>query len=144
MILGNEEYLKKHFKRSENDDGWLAYKIFNALNEIPKHWVIEDGAWITEENLDQCIDVHCAAGVNVADSVDWIRQLIYDCDIWYDNDKNGEAVIWKMFIPDDSIIVVPRFSGGKIRTNRCQMLHIWDSFSFSDVFEGDDDEDDTI
>lgn len=141
-IIGNEDFLKAHFTRVEN--GWIGYKIFNSVYLAPEHWKIEAGAIITESELNTWSHSDCADGINLAMSVDWIQNFVSDIS----SDEQGEidALVWKVLIPDTSIIVIPWNTDGKIRTNQIQLLETvatvyYDTERYDDDDEYDDDDD---
>lgn len=133
MIIGKQAFLEQQFDRVEG--GWTAYKVFAAIHTPRPEWKIEADSWIVDPNLNTDPENDCAAGVNVASSVSWIEDLL--------SDTPGEWEAWEVFIPDDSIIVVPLTSDGKIRTNRLQLIEVFDTICIEEEwFDEDDDEDD--
>lgn len=140
-IIGNATYLVEHFQRIEN--GWIAYKIFNSVYTAPEHWNIAAGSIISESRLNREAWNDCAPGINVAKNMEWIANFISVTS----SDENGstEALVWKVFIPDTSIIVIPDHTDGKIRTNQIQLLETvgtvyYDTDDDDDLFIEDDDD----
>lgn len=139
-IIGNAAYLISNFERAEG--GWTAYKIFNSVYTSPRHWKIEVGSTLTESDLETDVENGCAAGINIARSVGWIENFISTSSC--DNDGNMVADVWKVFIPDTAIIVIPNYTDGKIRCNEIRLLEIVGQAFYEDYhedWEDDDDED---
>lgn len=137
-IIGNAAYLAQNFSRVEN--GWIAYKIFNAVYLKPDHWVIEVGQALREDDLDTNAREECGRGINIAKSMEWIANFI---ETMYE-DEEGETVadVWKVFIPDTAIIVIPNHTDGKIRTNEIHLLEIIGEVHYDDRYNWDEDDDD--
>lgn len=121
-IIGNALYLVQHFERVEN--GWIGYKIFNSLNIAPDAWIFEPHSILTDEYLDTNPNALCRAGINLANSIDWVHWYVAaECQsVDQYGDEQGD--IWKVFVPDSAVIIVPYNTSGKIRTNCIELLEV--------------------
>lgn len=137
-IIGNAAYLVKNFERT--DGGWIAYKIFNSVYTSPERWKIEADSILTEPDLETNPAYDCAQGINIAKSIGWIEDFISDTSS--DRDGNMVAIVWKVFIPDTAIIVIPHGSDGKIRTNQIQLLEVIGTAEYGTSDDPDDFYDD--
>lgn len=89
------------------DNGFIAYKTFHEMYSPPEHWIIKKGSVITE-NVNPSIFETCGCGINVA-TLKWVRY-------------RTEKLVWEVEIPFDAQIVVPLFTYGKFRVNRCRLI----------------------
>jgi hypothetical protein len=135
-IIGNAGYLVAHFERTEG--GWIAFKIFNLIYSPPERWEIKIGSTLTEPDLETNPEYDCAQGINIAQNVRWIEDFINE--ISSDDDGNTVADVWKVFIPDTAIIVIPHGTDGKIRTNEIHLLEIVGQAFYHEDWDDDEDE----
>lgn len=137
MIIGDQAYLEKHFERDEDRAGWVGFKIFNSNYVAPEHWVIEAGSTLVEPKLNTWAGTDCGAGINVAQSVNWIQDSIATEN--YDQLGNDQADVWRVFIPDEATIVVPVETDGKIRCDCIELIEITDTLYYGTELDYDDD-----
>lgn len=151
-VWGDEKYLKLVFTRAKGDNGWVVYKCFNSMFPAPKSWKIEEGAWISEPNIDTEVLNSCSSGINVAPTMEWVTEYVQDSSLHNGRDVNGNSTadIWELFIPDTAVIVIPYSADGKIRSSEAQLVKIvgqaeygWDDDDDYE-YEDDDDFDDPI
>ena len=109
-LLPTVNYLDAHFERTEN--GYIAYKTFNAVYLAPPKWEIAPGSIIEENvNFDRC--AACGCGINVA-PLEWVKN------------KYPNKQIWKVLIRWEWLcgVCVPYMSDGKIRCERVELLEV--------------------
>jgi len=90
---------------------FIAYKTFCECYDAPPKWVIKENNIIIEKvNIN--IHKKCGYGINMG-TLKWIK-------------KNTDNEIWKVkvFFDYDTEIVIPVYSTGKIRVNKCQLIKI--------------------
>lgn len=128
-IIGNAAYLAKNFERAEG--GWIAYKVFNSMHQAPASWKIEAGSVIKERRIDDRVDTTCSYGINVANNPEWVYSYIASECATTDKLFNHVTDVWKVFIPDASIIVIPDLSNGKIRVTEIHLLEVVGTASYT-------------
>ena len=113
-LINPLEYLQANFKKSPNNDGYLAYKAFNLYYPPPTYWGINQGSILTEEvNYDRTNT--CGSGINVASSAKWVVNNL---------SKERSTTIWEVLIKWEwlCLTVVPYNTDGKIRVGKCQLI----------------------
>lgn len=121
-IYGNAAILFDRFKQTEG--GWIAYKIFNSQYVAPDDWIIKPDSVIHQSYINRSVEASCAAGINVANSVQWIKEYVLGTCNRYNQLGERFSDIWKVFIPNTATIVIPDRSRGKIRVTEIQLLKV--------------------
>lgn len=124
-LLSAVNFIDAHFERVE--DGYIAYKTFNAVYESPATWEIEKGAVLIENvNFDRCQE--CGCGINVA-PLAWVRR-------GYPN-----RPVWKLLIRWEWLagVCVPYNTDGKIRCERVELLEVVECASVKERSKANDE-----
>ena len=111
-LISAADYLARTFERTE--EGYVAYKTFNATYRAPGDWVIAPGQVISENvNSNRCQS--CGCGINVAPLL-WVR----------DNYNTDTHQVWKVLIRWEWLagVCVPYMTDGKVRCERVELLEV--------------------
>lgn len=127
-IIGNAAMLMRSFEQTEG--GWIAYKIFNSQYVAPSHWIIAPDSVIVHPYIRRDVESSCGPGINVANSVQWIKDYVAGTCGKYDQLGNRLGSVWKVFIPETATIVIPNGSRGKIRVTEIKLLEIVDQVDY--------------
>lgn len=103
------DYMEKTFEHTS--EGYIVYKTFGDMYDVPDNWKIKPGSIITE-NVDFNRTNECGCGINVA-TLEWVR-------------NHHDGTVWKLLIewPWLSGVVVPYNTEGKIRCEKARLLEI--------------------
>ena len=118
--------------KRERGVGFIAYKIFGSLYEVPFTWRIEELSWITDA-VDTDITEGCSYGINVASNPKWFPSYLAGN---YGELRNFSFDVWEVFIPDEAEVVFPEDDLYKFRTNRCQLLRVVDRIHAHKYYNG--------
>lgn len=110
-LISPIKYMEDHFERV--DDGYIAYKVFNAVRPTPDRWDVKPGS-VIDETVNMSRTDECGCGINVAPSK------------WCKFNFNGK--IWKVLVRWEWLpgVCVPYNTDGKIRCERVQLLEVVD------------------
>lgn len=107
-LLDPITYLAEVFDRTE--EGYVVYKVFNAVFAPSPKWTIKPGEIITEE-VNPCRTNICGCGINVA-PLEWVKCSYPGQDIY------KLLIKWEWLAG----VIVPYNTDGKIRCARAQIV----------------------